>query len=86
MMFKRKSTKHAQRARAIDSDAASGEATSDTAAGTGDESPSILATKLKNKLKSRNKPKSKLSFGGEDVRSRIPRLGYVLMACVFAGR
>jgi GC-rich sequence DNA-binding factor len=65
--FKRKGAKFAQRSRPTEADAAS-EVASDTA-GTGEDSPSVLATKLKNKLKTRIKPKSKLSFGAEeDVR------------------
>ena len=78
-MFKRKGAKHSQRARALDADA--GEAPSDIAPGTGDDSPSVLAAKLKNKHKSRTKPKAVLSFGGdEDVRSRTQRPGYLLMS------
>lgn len=85
VMFKRKSAKHAARSRAMDIDAAPSETASNTAAGTGDESPSVIASKLKNKLKSRNKPKTKLSFGGdEDVRGRNPRPGSMLMG--FVGR
>ena len=85
VMFKRKSAKHAARSRAMDVDAVPNETASNSAAGTGDESPSVIASKLKNKLKSRNKPKTKLSFGGdEDVRGRNSRPGYMLMG--FVGR
>ncbi|KAJ3556790.1 hypothetical protein NM688_g1824 [Phlebia brevispora] len=65
VLFKRKSAKHAARSRAVDVDTKSGQIASGTAAGTGDEPPSVIASKLKSKLKSRNKP-SKLSFGGEE--------------------
>lgn len=85
VIIKRKSAKHAARSRAMDVDLAPSETTSSTAAGTGDESPSVIASKLKNKLKSRNKPKSKLSFGGdEDVRGRIYWIERMLMG--FVGR
>lgn len=69
VIFKRKVTKPAQRARAVESDAiANSEPGSEAAAGSGDESPSALAAKLKNKHKSRLKPKTQLSFGIEEVR------------------
>ncbi|EDR13826.1 uncharacterized protein LACBIDRAFT_309262 [Laccaria bicolor S238N-H82] len=61
LIFKRKKAKSAQRTR----DASPDNDSATTAQGTGDESPSILATKLKNKVK-RAQPKSRLSFGGAD--------------------
>lgn len=76
LMFKRKGARPTQRSRPTDSDGATpSEVTSDTA-GSGEDSPSVVAAKLKNKLKSRTKPKSKLSFGAdEDVRNRISCVG-----------
>lgn len=69
--FKRKGARPAQRARSgVDFDVANSEPGSETVAGSGDESPSVLAAKLKNKLKSRVKPKTRLSFGVEEVRGR----------------
>ena len=61
LIFKRKKAKSAQRTR--DTSPVNDSAT--TAQGAGDDSPSILATKLKNKVK-RAQPKSRLSFGGAD--------------------
>ena len=74
--FKRKGVRPAQRARAVELDvvAANSEPGSEAAAGSDDESPSIVAAKLKNKLKSRVKPKSRLSFGVEEVRGRASLL------------
>ena len=70
--FKRKGARPAQRARAVDVDATvNSEPGSEAAAGSGDESPSVVAAKLKTKLKSRVKPKSRLSFGVEEVRDRV---------------
>lgn len=70
--FKRKGARPAQRARAADVDATvNSEPGSEAAAGSGDESPSVVAAKLKTKLKSRVKPKSRLSFGVEEVRGRV---------------
>jgi GC-rich sequence DNA-binding factor len=69
--FKRKGARPAQRARVADPDATvNNEAGSEAAAGSGDESPSAVAAKLKNKLKSRVKPKSRLSFGVDEVRGQ----------------
>ena len=66
IMFKRKGARPTQRSRPTETGVdATTEVASDTA-GTGEDSPSVLATKLKNKLKTRTKPKSKLSFGGAD--------------------
>jgi hypothetical protein len=62
VIFKRSKTKPGQRARQKSPDA--NDATSDFTS-QGDESPITLASKLKNKAK-RAKPKSKLSFGGDD--------------------
>ena len=70
VLFKRKSSRHTQRARLTDSEPGTPTETAEDSAGTGENSPSVLAAKLKNKLKTRTKPKSKLSFGAdEDVRS-----------------
>ena len=70
--FKRKGARPSGRARVVDPDVANSEPGSEAAAaGSGDESPSIVAAKLKNKLKSRVKPKTRLSFGVEEVRGRI---------------
>lgn len=67
--FKKSKTKRTQRTREIDAETATAP-TEDANAGTREDSPGILASKLKSKLKSRNKPQSKLSFGGPDeVRS-----------------
>lgn len=77
--FKKKRTKRSQRAREQDVDA---EPTSEATADTGEESPSTLATQLKNKLKTRNKPKSRLSFGvDEEVRMLVVLLYYSLSEC-----
>lgn len=62
VIFKRSKTKPGQRARQKSPDA--NDATSDFTP-QGDESPITLASKLKNKAK-RAKPKSRLSFGGDD--------------------
>ncbi|THH09290.1 hypothetical protein EW146_g8722 [Bondarzewia mesenterica] len=63
IIFKRTKSKHTQKAREGILDT-----TQDTAdvANNDEPSPSTLATKLKNKAKQRTKPKSTLSFGGED--------------------
>ena len=61
LIFKRKKAKSAQRTR----DASPENDSATTTQGAGDDSPSILATKLKNKVK-RAQPKSRLSFGGAD--------------------
>ncbi|KAI0338869.1 hypothetical protein BDW22DRAFT_1457945 [Trametopsis cervina] len=64
--FKRKGARPTQRSRPTELDAeATVEAASDTA-GTREDSPSVVAAKLKNKLKTRIKPKSKLSFGADE--------------------
>lgn len=62
VIFKRSKSKPGQRARQKSPDA--NDATSDFTS-QGDESPITLASKLKNKAK-RAKPKSRLSFGGDD--------------------
>ncbi len=67
--FKRKGARPSQRSRTTVEDVGAGTTTevgSEEVAGTGEDSPSVLAAKLKNKLKTRSKPKSKLSFGGVD--------------------
>ena len=65
--FKKNRTRRNKTKRDIDTEP---DATSGADADTGEDSPSVLATKLKNKLKTRTKPQSKLSFGGPDeVRS-----------------
>ena len=70
--FKRKVARPTGRARAAEPDVANSEPGSEAAtAGSGDESPSVVAAKLKNKLKSRVKPKTRLSFGVEEVQGRI---------------
>ncbi|PCH39872.1 hypothetical protein WOLCODRAFT_97929 [Wolfiporia cocos MD-104 SS10] len=65
VVFKRTKSKPAQRARIT-----APEDVTDTAGHDGapeaEESPSALATKLKKKLKTREKPKPHLSFGGEE--------------------
>jgi GC-rich sequence DNA-binding factor len=67
VIFKRSKPKPTGRARQASPDNTS-EQSGDTAE---EESPSILATKLKNKVK-RAKPKSRLSFGGDEEEvSRI---------------
>lgn len=73
--FKRKGARPTQRSRPTETeDVASPHDASEAAVisnipGSGEESPSVLAAKLKTKLKSRTQPKSKLSFGvDEDVR------------------
>jgi GC-rich sequence DNA-binding factor len=62
VIFKRSKSKPGQRARQKSPDG--NNVTSDFTS-QGDESPITLASKLKNKAK-RAKPKSKLSFGGDD--------------------
>lgn len=71
VMFKKKSSRGGQRARPVDPDTAN--QPSEEAAAGSDESPSALAAKLKNKHKSRVKPKSQLSFGADEVRFYIQR-------------
>ncbi|GLB38206.1 putative nineteen complex-related protein 2 [Lyophyllum shimeji] len=61
VIFKRTKTKSATRTRQASPD----NDEEKNAQANGDDSPSTLATKLKNKVK-RAKPKSQLSFGGED--------------------
>lgn len=61
LIFKRTKSKPAQRTRQSSPDNAKAEEATET----GEDSPSTLATKLKNKVK-RSKPKSRLSFGGDD--------------------
>ena len=70
VMFKRKGTRPTQRSRLTEPEVASASEVASDTAGSGEDSPSVVAAKLKTKLKSRIKPKSKLSFGAdEDVRS-----------------
>ncbi|TFK40869.1 nineteen complex-related protein 2-domain-containing protein [Crucibulum laeve] len=61
LIFKRTKSKPAQRTR----QPSPGDDTGTTQGENADDSPSTLATKLKNKVK-RAKPKSRLSFGGDD--------------------
>lgn len=68
--FKRKGARPIQRSRIVDADVTE-PVTEAAAAGSEDESPSVVATKLKNKHKSRLKPKARLSFGVEEVRVYI---------------
>ncbi|GBE83032.1 nineteen complex-related protein 2-domain-containing protein [Sparassis latifolia] len=64
VVFKRSSKKHAQRGRVSTPEVVGEkEKEGDRAAGS-EQSPSMLATKLKNKL--RAKPKTRLSFGGDE--------------------
>jgi GC-rich sequence DNA-binding factor len=63
VIFKRSKPKPGQRAREKSPD--TNDAASDVTSQAGDESPITLASKLKNKAK-RSKPKSRLSFGGDD--------------------
>lgn len=74
VMFKRKGTRPSQRSRSTEADVIPTTGIASDAAGTGEDSPSVLATKLKNKLKTRTKLKTKLSFGAadEDVRGHTP--------------
>lgn len=60
VVFKRTKVKTAQRTRQSSPD----NDTDNAITATGDDSPSTLATKLKNKVK--KKPKSRLSFGGDE--------------------
>src|SRR5882672_6498377 len=63
VIFKRSKPKPGQRTRQKSPD--SNDTASDITSQAGDESPITLAAKLKNKAK-RSKPKSRLSFGGDD--------------------
>jgi len=63
VIFKRSKLKAGQRAREQSPD--TNDAASDVTSQAGDDSPITLASKLKNKAK-RSKPKSRLSFGGDD--------------------
>lgn len=69
VVFKKSKTKTTQRSRVstpeVVESAGEGGQTADVEDA---ESPSLLATKLKKKLKTREKPKSRLSFGAEEVR------------------
>lgn len=68
VMFKRKGARASQRARTSETAVtAISEVAEDGSTGTGEDSPSVVAAKLKNKLKSRIKPKSTLSFGVDEV-------------------
>ncbi|KAI0693217.1 nineteen complex-related protein 2-domain-containing protein [Cytidiella melzeri] len=64
--FKRKGARPTQRSRPTETDVASTTEVASDTAGTGEDSPSVVAAKLKNKLKSRTKPKTKLSFGADE--------------------
>lgn len=68
VIFKRTKSKPAQRGRTSTADIAESGADGEAADVEVEESPSTLATKLKKKIKTREKPKSKLSFGGDEVR------------------
>lgn len=87
VMFKRKAARPKQRSRPAESGAvAASEAVSDTA-GSGEDSPSVVAAKLKNKLKSRDKPKTKLSFGAdEDVSNRLSVRTWTMLTTLTGGR
>ncbi|TFY70970.1 hypothetical protein EVG20_g2035 [Dentipellis fragilis] len=61
IIFKRTKAKHAQRARDSPADTLD-----EQQKGEEEPSPSSLATKVRNKAKQRTKPKSNLSFGGEE--------------------
>ncbi|KAI0916948.1 hypothetical protein AcW2_007207 [Taiwanofungus camphoratus] len=65
VVFRRTKPKHAPRARVPTPDVVDSNASGREAADL-EESPSTLAMKLKKKLKTREKPKSRLSFGGEE--------------------
>ncbi|CCL98857.1 uncharacterized protein FIBRA_00863 [Fibroporia radiculosa] len=65
VIFKRTKSKPAQRSRVSTPDVEDGSVTPGETADV-EESPSVLATKLKKKIKSREKPKSKLSFGADE--------------------
>lgn len=80
VVFKRTKSKPAQRARTSTPDVV--ESTGDGEVADVDESPSTLATKLKKRIKTREKPKSRLSFGADEVRRRIAPLGHLLMVWV----
>ena len=81
VVFKKSRTKNTQRSRVATPDitesAGEGGQTADVE---DDESPSLLATKLKKKLKTREKPKSRLSFGAEEVRCLNAAQGRWLMS------
>ena len=65
VVFKKSRTKNTQRSR-VATPAVEGAGDGGQTADVEDtESPSLLATKLKKKLKTREKPKSRLSFGAE---------------------
>lgn len=66
VIFKRTKAKPAQRGRTSTPDIAESGADGEAADVEVEESPSTLATKLKKKIKTREKPKSKLSFGGDE--------------------
>lgn len=71
-MFKRVKSKPAQRTRPSSPEQDANDA-ADSAA-TGEDSPSTLAIKLKNKVK-RAKPKSRLSFGGDEEEVCVSIVG-----------
>ncbi len=73
MFTKRVKSKPANRSRNVSDDDADATGSAATEAATGSDSPSTLATKLKDRAK-KSRPKSRLSFGGadEEVCSRSP--------------
>lgn len=85
VVFKRGKQKHAQRSRVSTPDITSQEEGGSEVA-EGEDSPSVLASKLKNKIKARSKPKSTLSFGGdEEVRVSHCTLELRLIGTVAGG-
>ncbi|KAH9936526.1 GCFC-domain-containing protein [Fomitopsis serialis] len=66
VVFKKTKTKSSQRSRVSTPVVADSTGDDQTADVEDAESPSILATKLKKKLKTREKPKSRLSFGADE--------------------
>lgn len=82
MFNKRVKSKPANRSRQVSDEEEGGAVTASAALDTapGDGSPSILATKLKQRVK-KARPKSRLSFGGgdEEVCARISSLNSLLM-------
>ena len=69
VVFKKSRTKSTQRSRLATPDVTESAADGGQTADVEDvESPSLLATKLKKRLKTLEKPKSRLSFGADEVR------------------
>ena len=79
VVFKKTKTKSSQRSRVSTPVVADSTGDGQTADVEDAESPSILATKLKKKLKTREKPKSRLSFGADEVRRRSATQERLLM-------